>query len=236
MNYNAEFRLVFSGLRRMPRLGVILAISLALGTSGAFAQEAKEPGLPGTMSGAADAATSDGASAGATKDGSAPQDSKEDKKSETKSESKEEKQREREKKAEEKKEEKKSEQSAVDDKNWKDLIKKAREQMMASQVKAAKTSLDEAYDEAKKFGEKDMRVGITLWEMGQLHKDRGEYPQGESKVKDALVILKEHKDESPMLYAAALNSLAGIQKDMGNYDDSEGSYKEVISIVEQAPN
>lgn len=114
---------------------------------------------------------------------------------------------------------------------WQKNMDEANKAIKAGNLALAEKRLRMALVETSSLKSTDSRIGLTLWELAQVHKSRGEVIEAELHARNALKNLEPYKDRLPHEYAGALNTLAWVLKDRGEYKEAEETYESVIALL-----
>jgi len=70
---------------------------------------------------------------------------------------------------------------------------------------------------------------------GEMHRRRGDYPQAEQLLRQAVVLAEQADPLDARRLAVALNGLGLVCKDLAKHNEARAAYRRALALLEQAP-
>lgn len=118
--------------------------------------------------------------------------------------------------------------------SWDKYTKDGELAMRNGQWASAEKMFSAALKEAEKSSEIDMRLGTSLYNLGEFYRARCNYPKAIELLSKAAKVQAKVPDYPVLRYATTLNELADIYVIEKNYPKADELYKKQMSILEKA--
>ena len=124
--------------------------------------------------------------------------------------------------------------SSVSDAEWERLTKTGGAAYQQGRYTDAETSWLAALEEAKQFGDEDVRLATCLNNLALLYNTQGQYGQAEPYYQRALAIYEKALGPDHPNIATSFNNLALLYNTQGKYALAEPLYLRALAILEKA--
>ena len=124
--------------------------------------------------------------------------------------------------------------TSVSDEEWWKYIHAGMQAYQQGRYTDAETSWLAALEEAKQFGDEDVRLATSLNNLALLYNTQGQYAQAEPPYQRALAIYEKALGPDHPNVATSLNNLALLYNTQGQYGQAEPLYLRALAILEKA--
>lgn len=123
---------------------------------------------------------------------------------------------------------------ATPEERWTSLNTAGTRAFVAGRADDARNLYQAALQQARQFGDADLRLAATLNNLGVVHLQAGETGQAEEAYSQALAIREKLLGERHPQVAQSLGNLALLRVAQQRFDDAEALFRRSLAILEQA--
>lgn len=122
----------------------------------------------------------------------------------------------------------------ADDSKWVQLSEQGMAAYKQGSDSNAEQLLRAAVEEARKFGDSDMRLARSLHNLATVYTTEKKWTQAEATLKEAIAVKEKALGPNDPDVARTLNNLAVLYFDQYEYKQAEACYKQVLAIDERS--
>jgi tetratricopeptide (TPR) repeat protein len=122
----------------------------------------------------------------------------------------------------------------ADEAKWVQLSEQGMAAYKQEKDAQAEQLLSAAVEEARQFGDADMRLARSLHNLATVYTSEKKYPQAEAALKEAVKVKEKALGPNDPDVARTLNNLGVLYFDQYEYKQAEDCYKRVLAIDDQS--
>lgn len=113
---------------------------------------------------------------------------------------------------------------------WEIYTRQCSEGIKAGRYAQSANVCQSAMAEARRFGQNDRRLGLSVWMLAVVHHAQEHYAEAEALYKHALTIMEKSLGKNHAQLTPLLNNLADLYRVQGKREESEQLYRRALEI------